>query len=65
MEDVVFWAFITAVCGLIPMVGTIIVSVPLGEVEAALRNMVVCRANERLHGTAGTASRNFTAVSNN
>ena len=30
MNNVVFWAFLTAVAGLIPMVGTIIVSVPLG-----------------------------------
>lgn len=30
MNNVVFWAFFTALCGLIPMVGTIIVSVPLG-----------------------------------
>lgn len=30
MNNVVFWAFLTALCGLIPMVGTIIVSVPLG-----------------------------------
>lgn len=30
LNDVIFWAFITAVCGLIPMVGTIIISVPLG-----------------------------------
>jgi predicted PurR-regulated permease PerM len=30
MHNVVFWAFLTAICGLIPMVGTIIVSVPLG-----------------------------------
>ncbi len=30
MTNIVFWAFMTALCGLIPMVGTIIVSVPLG-----------------------------------
>ena len=30
MDNIVFWAFLTALCGLIPMVGTIIVSVPLG-----------------------------------
>lgn len=30
MQNIVFWAFLTALCGLIPMVGTIIVSVPLG-----------------------------------
>ncbi len=30
LPNVVFWAFLTAICGLIPMVGTIIVSVPLG-----------------------------------
>ncbi len=30
MNNIVFWAFLTALCGLIPMVGTIIVSVPLG-----------------------------------
>ncbi len=30
LPNVVFWAFMTAICGLIPMVGTIIVSVPLG-----------------------------------
>lgn len=30
MSNVVFWAFLTALCGLIPMIGTIIVSVPLG-----------------------------------
>lgn len=30
MQNIVFWAFITALCGLIPMIGTIIVSVPLG-----------------------------------
>ena len=30
MNNIVFWAFVTAVCGLIPMVGTVIVSVPLG-----------------------------------
>lgn len=30
LENIVFWAFITALCGLIPMIGTIIVSVPLG-----------------------------------
>ena len=30
LNNAVFWAFITALAGLIPMVGTIIVSVPLG-----------------------------------
>lgn len=30
MNNVVFWAFVTAICGLIPMIGTVIVSVPLG-----------------------------------
>lgn len=30
MHNVVFWAFLTALCGLIPMIGTVIVSVPLG-----------------------------------
>ncbi len=30
LPNLVFWAFLTALCGLIPMVGTIIVSVPLG-----------------------------------
>lgn len=30
LGNVVFWAFLTALCGLIPMIGTIIVSVPLG-----------------------------------
>ena len=30
MNNIVFWAFVTAVCGLIPMIGTVIVSVPLG-----------------------------------
>lgn len=30
MNNVVFWAFLTALCGLIPMFGTIIVTVPLG-----------------------------------
>lgn len=30
IHNVVFWAFLTALCGLIPMVGTAIVSVPLG-----------------------------------
>jgi predicted PurR-regulated permease PerM len=30
MHNPVFWAFITALAGLIPMVGTVIVSVPLG-----------------------------------
>jgi predicted PurR-regulated permease PerM len=30
LPNVIFWAFMTALCGLIPMVGTIIVSVPLG-----------------------------------
>lgn len=31
VNNVIFWAFATAVCGLIPMVGTVIVSVPLGS----------------------------------
>ncbi len=30
LPNVIFWAFMTAICGLIPMVGTVIVSVPLG-----------------------------------
>jgi predicted PurR-regulated permease PerM len=30
LPNVVFWAFVTALCGLLPMVGTVIVSVPLG-----------------------------------
>jgi predicted PurR-regulated permease PerM len=30
VPNIVFWAFMTAICGLIPMVGTVIVSVPLG-----------------------------------
>jgi predicted PurR-regulated permease PerM len=30
LPNVIFWAFMTALCGLIPMVGTVIVSVPLG-----------------------------------
>ncbi len=30
VPNVIFWAFMTAICGLIPMVGTVIVSVPLG-----------------------------------
>jgi predicted PurR-regulated permease PerM len=30
LPNIIFWAFITALCGLIPMVGTVIVSVPLG-----------------------------------
>lgn len=30
LTNVMFWAFLTALCGLIPMVGTIIISVPLG-----------------------------------
>lgn len=30
MNNIVFWAFLTALAGLIPMIGTIIVSVPLG-----------------------------------
>jgi predicted PurR-regulated permease PerM len=30
VPNVIFWAFMTAVCGLVPMVGTVIVSVPLG-----------------------------------
>ncbi len=30
VPNVAFWAFLTALCGLIPMVGTAIISVPLG-----------------------------------
>ena len=30
VPDFVFWAFLTAVCGLIPMVGTAVVTVPMG-----------------------------------
>ena len=30
INNVVFWAFLTALCGLIPMIGTSLVSVPLG-----------------------------------
>jgi len=30
LHNVIFWAFVTALCGLIPMIGTVIVSVPLG-----------------------------------
>jgi predicted PurR-regulated permease PerM len=30
MHNVVFWASLTAFCGLIPMIGTVVVSVPLG-----------------------------------
>lgn len=30
VPNIVFWAFMTAICGLVPMVGTVIVSVPLG-----------------------------------
>ncbi len=30
LNNAVFWAFITAMCGLIPMIGTVIVSLPLG-----------------------------------
>lgn len=30
LGNIVFWAFLTALCGLIPMIGTAIVSVPLG-----------------------------------
>ncbi len=30
LNNAVFWAFITALCGLIPMIGTVIVSLPLG-----------------------------------
>lgn len=33
MNNIVFWAFVTAVCGLIPMIGTVIVSVPLGAIH--------------------------------
>lgn len=30
LDNVVFWAFFTALCGLIPMIGTVIVTLPLG-----------------------------------
>ena len=30
IDDAIFWAFITAFCGLIPMIGTMIVSIPMG-----------------------------------
>ena len=30
LHNAVFWAFVTALCGLIPMIGTVIVSLPLG-----------------------------------
>jgi predicted PurR-regulated permease PerM len=30
LNNAVFWAFVTALCGLVPMVGTLIVSLPLG-----------------------------------
>ena len=30
LNNVVFWAFVTALCGLIPMIGTVLVSIPLG-----------------------------------
>ena len=30
LHNAIFWAFVTALCGLIPMIGTVIVSVPLG-----------------------------------
>ncbi len=30
VPNIIFWAFMTAICGLVPMVGTVIVSVPLG-----------------------------------
>lgn len=30
LPNVAFWAFMTSLCGLVPMVGTVIVSVPLG-----------------------------------
>ncbi len=30
LDNILFWGFITAVCGLIPMIGTVIVSFPLG-----------------------------------
>lgn len=30
LDNIVFWAFLTALCGLIPMIGTVIVSAPLG-----------------------------------
>ncbi len=30
LPNLIFWAFMTALCGLVPMVGTVIVSVPLG-----------------------------------
>lgn len=30
LNNLVFWAFLTALCGLLPMVGTVIVTLPLG-----------------------------------
>jgi predicted PurR-regulated permease PerM len=30
VPNVIFWAFMTAICGLIPMVGTLLTSIPLG-----------------------------------
>ncbi len=30
LNNVVFWAFLTALCGLIPMLGTVLVTLPLG-----------------------------------
>ncbi len=39
IPNLVFWAFMTAICGLIPMVGTIIVSVPLGAWLIAAGNL--------------------------
>ena len=30
VNNVIFWAFVTAICGLVPMVGTVLVSAPLG-----------------------------------
>jgi len=30
LNNAIFWAFVTALCGLIPMIGTVIVSLPLG-----------------------------------
>lgn len=39
VPNLIFWAFMTSLCGLIPMVGTIIVSVPLGVWLIAAGNM--------------------------
>lgn len=30
IENAIFWAFLTALCGLVPMVGTVLVSAPMG-----------------------------------